>query len=142
MFNDRYLGNNFSVLIAPIELMGNFSRVSGLSTEIECETYREGGNFGTPICLPVGITHQNIVLERGTVTIEPLTIWFETVMLGMHMRYPMIITMYDNQHIPVKIWTVLDVMPVKIDYPELDAMSDSVASTRIELSHGAIIPIL
>lgn len=42
----RHTGGNFKVIIAPIELTGNFSAVSGLNAELECEEYIEGGTFG------------------------------------------------------------------------------------------------
>ena len=41
----RHTGGNFKVIIAPIELTGNFSAVSGLNAELECEEYIEGGTF-------------------------------------------------------------------------------------------------
>ena len=61
---------------------------------------------------------------------------------GSHVRYPMVITMMDNAGKPVKIWTVLDAMPVKIDYGTLDAMSGSVVLTTVELVHGDIVTIM
>ncbi len=140
--DDRHIGSNFSVLIAPIELRGNFSTVSGLGAEIEYEEIHEGGNFTSPIYLPTGMKYSNIVLQRGTVSLEPLSLWFAQVQAGMHMRYPMIITMMDSTRMPVKIWTVMDAMPVKIEYSSLDAMSGSVSITSIELIHGEIITVL
>lgn len=118
----RHTGGNFKVIIAPIELTGNFSAVSGLNAELECEEYIEGGTF-RPVYLPKGLRYGRIVLQRGTATLEPLALWFDTVRAGSHVRYPMVITMMDNAGKPVKIWTVLDAMPVKIDYGTLDAMS-------------------
>ena len=41
----RHTGGNFKVIIAPIELTGNFSAVSGLNAELECDEYIEGGTF-------------------------------------------------------------------------------------------------
>ncbi len=140
--DDRHIGSNFSVLIAPIELRGNFSTVSGLGAEIEYEEIHEGGNFTSPIYLPKGMKYNNIVLQRGTVSLEPLSLWFAQVQAGMHLRYPMIITMMDSTRMPVKIWTVMDAMPVKVEYSSLDAMSGSVSITSIELIHGEIITVL
>lgn len=140
--DNRHTGSNFSVLIAPIELRGNFSSVSGLGAEIEYEILSEGGNFTSPIYLPRGIKYDNIVLQRGTVTLEPLSLWFASVQAGMHIRYPMIVTMMDSTGKPVKIWTVMDAMPVKVDYSALDAMSDRVSITSVELIHGEIVTVL
>jgi len=140
--DNRHIGSNFSVLIAPIELRGNFSAVSGLGAELEYEEIYEGGNFTSPIYLPKGMRYSNIVLQRGTVSLEPLSLWFTQVQTGMHLRYPMIITMMDSTRMPVKIWTVLDAMPVKIEYSSLNALSDSVSITSIELIHGEIITVL
>lgn len=140
--SEKYTGSNFSVLIAPIELRGNFSSVSGLGAEMEYEVYNEGGNFTAPVLLPRGMKYQNIVLERGTMSAEPLSIWFTQLQTGIQTRLPMIITMMDNTGVPVKIWTVLDAMPVKVDYSPMNAMSGSVATTTVEFSHGEIITIL
>lgn len=140
--SEKYTGSNFSVLIAPIELRGNFSSVSGLGAEMEYEVYNEGGNFTAPVLLPRGMKYQNIVLERGTMSAEPLSIWFTQLQTGIQTRLPMIITMMDSTGVPVKIWTVLDAMPVKVDYSPMNAMSGSVATTTVEFSHGEIITIL
>lgn len=140
--DSQHTGSNFTVLIAPIELRGNFSSVSGLGAQLEYDEIAEGGNFTSPIYLPRGMKYDNIVLQRGTASLEPLSLWFTSVQAGMQLRYPMIITMMDSARTPVKIWTVLDAMPVKIDYSTLDAMSDSVSITSIELIHGEIINVL
>lgn len=91
----RHTGGNFKVIIAPIELTGNFSAVSGLNAELECEEYIEGGTF-RPVYLPKGLRYGRIVLQRGTATLEPLALWFDTVRAGSHIRYPMVITMMDS----------------------------------------------
>ena len=41
-----------------------------------------------------------------------------------------------------RITSLLDAMPVKIDYGTLDAMSGSVALTTVELVHGDIVTIM
>ena len=138
----QHTGCNFNVLIAPIELKGNFSQVSGLGARMEFDEYREGGNFTSPIRLPTGMKYDNIVLQRGTMTLEPLAIWFASVQSGVQIRYPMIVTMMDASGKPVKIWTVMDAMPVSVDYSPMNAMSDSVSITTVELTHGEIIPIM
>lgn len=140
--SEKHTGSNFSVLIAPIELRGNFSSVSGLGSEMEYEVFNEGGNFTAPVLLPRGMKYQNIVLERGTMSAEPLSIWFTQLQTGIQTRLPMIITMMDATGTPVKIWTVMDAMPVKVDYSPMNAMSGSVATTTVEFSHGEIITIL
>lgn len=135
------LGINFSVIIAPIELRGNFSMVSGLTQEIEYDVYNEGGNFTDPIMLPKGMKYSNIVLQRGTVSMEPLVKWYETVKSGVYLKYPMLVTMMDDKRRPVKIWTVLDTIPVNVEYTPMNAMGDSIAVTTVELVHGSVIDI-
>lgn len=139
---ERHTGSNFYVFIAPMELRGNFTQVSGLNAEIEYDIYNEGGNFTSPVYMPRSMKYANIVLQRGTVSLEPLTMWFAEVQLGMHCRYPMVITMLNNSRLPVKIWTVMDVMPIKVDWSPMDAMSDQVAVTTIEFIHGPIVAVL
>lgn len=139
---ENHIGSNFNVLIAPMELRGNFSSVSGLGAQMEFEEYSEGGNFNEKIYLPTGMRYENIVLQRGTMTLEPLTTWFSLVQAGTHIKYPMVITMMNAKGLPVKIWTVMDVLPVKVDYSPMNALSDSVAITTIEFIHGPIINVM
>ena len=139
---NRHTGCNFNVIIDYVEILGNFSSVSGLTEEIEYEEYNEGGNYISPIYLPKQVKYSNIVLQRGTVTVDPLINWFTDVRDGIFLRYPMTITMMNESFIPVKIWMVMDAMPVKVEYTPLDAMSNSVFTTTVEFVHGEIIHIL
>lgn len=142
-YKDRYTGMNFTVQIPPIELAGNFSSVSGLGAQMQYEEYREGGNFTSPVYLPTGMKYNNIVLERGTMTLEPLALWYATVQAGSHIRYPMIVTMFDATRKPVKIWMVADAMPINIDYSPMNAMGNgSVAVTTVEFIHGEVVSIM
>lgn len=140
--DNRHIGSNFSVFIKPIELRGNFSSVSGLDAQLEFDEYNEGGNFTSPIYLPKGMRYSNIVLQRGTVSIEPLSVWFSYVQMGIHMRYPMDVIMMNSSGFPVKIWRVMSTMPVKVDYSPLDALSGSISITTIEMVHGEIISVI
>lgn len=133
-----HTGSRFSVTIDDIDMQGNFSSVSGLSAELEFEEYAEGGNFDSPIYLPKGVKYSNIVLQRGTVTDEPLSRWFAAVQSGVFKKYPMTVTMMDSAGKAVRIWTVKDAMPVKVEYSQFDAMSSDVAITTIEMVHGAV----
>lgn len=138
---EKFTGSNFTVHIAPIELIGNFASVSGLNVEMDYEVYTEGGTFH-PVYLTKGLKYDHIVLKRGTAPVEPLVMWFETVRTGMILRFPMVITMLNNSRIPVKMWLVLDTMPIRVEYGDLDAMSGQVALTTVELVHGEILPIM
>lgn len=131
--------NSFSVTVENIELSGNFSAVSGLTEEIVFEEYSEGGNYLSPILLPKGIKHSNIVLKRGTVSKEPLTEWFAQVKSGIHKRYTMTIRLTDSRQNPVKTWTVMEAMPVRIEYSPFDALERNVSLVTVELVHGEII---
>lgn len=134
-------GGNFRVLIPPIEVHGNFASVSGLEAEMACEEYVEGGSFH-PIYLAKELKYSRIVLKRGSATAEPLSYWFDTVRLGINVKYPMIISMMDNSGVAIKVWTVLDTMPVKLDYGTFDAMSGNISLTTVELIHGEILTIM
>lgn len=138
---ERHTGCNFVVSIVPIDVVGNFASVSGLDAQLEYETFYEGGTF-QPVFLAKGLSYSNIVLRRGTVPVEPLVAWFESVRTGVSLRLPVVITMLNQHRIPVKIWTIFDAMPVKIEYGELNAMSGQVMMTTVELAHGEILPVM
>ena len=76
MFKRDPVGSfKFKVIIGP-ELKGNFSKVSGLETEITLEEIYEGGVNTGPHYLPTNMRHSRLVLERGIMNLNPLEIWF------------------------------------------------------------------
>jgi len=134
-----HLNNSFSVY-APMPI-GSFTKISGLETEWEMESYREGGANGGDHYFPRQVKNSNLVFEYGVGLIDPLGLWFSSTKLGMMVRLPLIVTLTNEMKIPVKMWMVLDAMPVKYSAPHFDAMASEVAINRLEFIHSGLISV-
>lgn len=134
------LNHSFSVY-APMPI-GSFTRVSGLEKEWELESYREGGDNGGEHFFPRIIRSSHLVLEYGTGMLDPLARWFDMTTLGMMIKLPLMIMLTSELQIPLKIWMVMDAMPVKYTVPHFDALASEVAISRLEFTHNGFITII
>lgn len=134
------LNNSFSAY-GPMPI-GSFTKISGMETEWELESYHEGGDNGGDHMFPSQIRNSRLVFEYGTGFLDPLTRWFDMIRLGMMIKLPLMIFLNNEQKLPVKMWMLLDAMPVKYSAPNFDAMASEVAITRIEFIHNGLINIL
>lgn len=60
-----------------------FQKVSGMSVEMETETYEEGGVNGHTHELPKQMSYTNLTLERGLTDQEALVDWMEEVKMAV-----------------------------------------------------------
>lgn len=72
---DFFMGYNFVVEIGGV-VVGGFSEVSGLSSDIELEFYEEGGLNGFVYKFFKYIIYLNLVLNWGLVNIDLFYIWY------------------------------------------------------------------
>ncbi|MFC6631821.1 phage tail protein [Microbulbifer taiwanensis] len=140
---DPYLGNNFFVEIDGL-LVGSFSAVSGLQSEVQVTEYCEGGVNEFRHQLPGSVHYPRLVLTRGITEIDTLYAWYARVCEGEFKRRDMTVMMLDRRHVPVVWWNVKAALPVKWRGPDFDASrSTQVAVESLELVHRGIVkPIL
>jgi phage tail-like protein len=65
--------------IAGQAALGGFSECTGLNTEMETETYQEGGNNVNPHKFFKWAKHPNLVLKRGVTFNTDLADWYDSV---------------------------------------------------------------
>lgn len=138
-----FLNNSFSADApgAPLPI-GNFSRISGLEAEWELESYREGGDNSGEHIFPSQIKNSRLVFEYGTGFIDPLLIWFNMTQTGAMLKLPLLVYLYNEAGLPIKLWMVMNALPVKYSAPHLDAMSSEIAITRLEFIHSGLVSVL
>ncbi len=134
---DPYLGFNFLVELDQI-IVGGFSEVSGLQSEIKYDEYREGGVNKFVRKLPKCVEHSNIVLRRGITDSDELWKWYQDVVYGDFKRKLGSIILRDRHGEECKRWDFLRAYPIKWIGPELKADSNSVAIESLELVHEGI----
>jgi phage tail-like protein len=135
--HDPYMAYNFAVEIGGV-VVGGFSEVSGLSSEIDLESYEEGGLNGYVHKFPKHTTYPNLVLSRGLINIDLFYIWYKATSQGLIQLLNGTILLLNNKQIPVMWWTFKKAYPVKWEGPQFNASNDEVAVEKIELVHQGI----
>ncbi|MDQ7096759.1 phage tail protein [Desulfosporosinus sp. PR] len=138
-----FLNNNFSAEIpGGLIPIGSFSKISGIEVEWELESFREGGENNSEYLFPRQIRNSRLIFEYGMGFLDPLFRWFNMTEQGIMLKSPLMIYLKNEHGLPVKLWMVLDAMPVKYSAPQFDALASEVAITRLEFIHGGLINIL
>ena len=135
--HDPYMSYNFAVEISGI-ISGGFSEVSGLSSEIELESYEEGGVNSYVHKFPKHTTYSNLILSRGLINVDLFYTWYLATTQGLIQQLSGTILLLNNQQIPVMWWNFKNAYPVKWEGPGLNAVSEEVAVEKIELVHQGI----
>lgn len=137
-----YQAFNFAVEIEGL-LVGGFTAVSGLESDIEVEEYREGGVNGYVHQLPSRTRHANLVLSHGLTSLSTLWNWYYDTTQGTIQRKNGTIMLLDPQQIPVMWWNFRNALPVRWTGPQFDATSDQIGVESLELAHeGLTKPLL
>lgn len=139
---DPYQGFNFSIEIESL-LVGGFTELSGLESQVETEEYREGGVNHYVHKLPKHSSSPNLVLTHGVTAVSTLWNWYYNVTQGIIQRKSGTIMLMDARSYPVMWWNFFNAYPVKWTGPQFKATSGEVIFESIELVHeGLTKPIL
>lgn len=133
---------NLNGPLQPEELLGGFSDVSGIGTEITIAEYRNGNELPNHVRKVPGVHKvSDVTLKRGIVSSQDLWAWIEDVRLNgvSGQRDAVTITMRDEAGIDVQSWTLRGVVPMKYTGPTLAAKGGGdVAMEELVLSAEAI----
>jgi phage tail-like protein len=105
----------------PNQLLGGFSDVSGLNTEVHISEYRDG-NEATPHVrkMPGSNKVGDVTLKRGVVDSSDLWAWIsDTETTGVLAQRDVVITLRDEAGNPVQSWKLRNVVPMKYTGPTL-----------------------
>ncbi|AXT52363.1 phage tail protein [Aquimarina sp. BL5] len=126
----------------PIDL--RFQKVSGISTDVQLETINEGGENLHAHRMPKKMNYNNLVLERGYVSsnkgrgrlFSPLNVEFNaTFSLFKFNPSNVLVTLFNEEGVPMGGWMFLKAYPVKWSVSDLDAQSNTVAIDTLELAY-------
>ena len=115
-----------------------FQSVSGLSSEIETESYTEGGENRFTHQLPKGVKYPNLVLKRGLIVNSGLITWCRDAMENFSFESrDLIISLYGGpkSSAPLMVWNVVGAYPVKWDVSEFNAEENKLAIETVELKY-------
>ncbi|KWI32626.1 phage tail protein [Burkholderia ubonensis] len=113
-----------------------FQRISGLSRELNVTSHSEGGENVRNNYLADKIDHGSLVLERGVMTVTPLTGIFEHIMRGGELIYAdVVILLLGAYSLPVASWTLSNALPVRWQTGDFDASTSKVLINTLELRY-------
>lgn len=136
--DDPYMAFNFVVEIEGL-LVGGFSEVSGLESEIAVEDYQEGGLNNYVHKLPGPAKYPNLVLIHGLTDIDSLWNWYHEVSRGIIQRKNGTIMLLNRRRAPAMWWNFRQAYPVKWVGPKFNASSATeVAVEQVELVHQGL----
>jgi phage tail-like protein len=134
--NHRFGVYFFAGGLIPNPLDIYFQKVSGLSMTMETDSIGDGGQNLYTQKVPKKISYGNLVLERGVPAISPLGIEFN-VAFSLFKFSPsnVLITVFDENSVPVMSWMFTKAYPVKWSMSDLDASGNSLVIDTMELAY-------
>jgi phage tail-like protein len=135
------LGFRFAVVflvggVLPNPLDIRFQKVSGLSATVETTPLSEGGQNLYTHRLPKRVSYSNLVLSRGFVIGSLLNIEFNVAMsLFKFVPSNVMVTLLNEDGIPLSAWLFLKAYPVKWATSDLDAGQEQLVIDTLELAY-------
>ena len=117
-----------------------FTEVSGLTVETEVIEYREGNlpEFNK-LKMPGMQKFGNITMKRGTFKGDnDFYLWWNTVALNTIERRNLTISLLNESHQPVVVWSVKNAWPTKVQSTDLKGDGNEVAIETIEIAHEGL----
>ena len=113
-----------------------FQSVSGLDVQMETEPYREGGENRFIHQLPVRSNFTNLTLKRGLFVDSKLINWCMDAFNNLEIKpINLIVSLLNENHLPVMTWNIVNAYPVKWSVSELNAERNELAIESIELNY-------
>ncbi len=135
------VGFHFAVVFfmggtAPNPIDMRFKKVSGLTSEIETITYKEGGENLYTHRLPNRVSYNNLLLERGMLVGSPLNIEFNVAMSSLKFSPGnALVALLNDEGLPLAGWLFWKTYPVKWSVSDLAADVNGVVIETMELAY-------
>jgi len=120
-----------------------FKEVSGLNTEMDLETIREGGLNDYEHKLPKQIKHFNLVLKRAILPLSSnLIVWVKKILEGDFSQpvvpRDIVISLLNNEGEPLYTWNCVQAYPVKWSIESFDSEKNSIMIETLEFVYTTI----
>jgi len=113
-----------------------FREVSGLSMELEEETFNEGGENRFSHKLPVRGRYPDLVLKRGLLTSTGVRGWIEDAVQNLIIAPTTLwVTLLNDAHEPLQTYTVTGAWPKKWSVSDFSAETSDVVIETLELAY-------
>jgi phage tail-like protein len=139
MFEYPFTGFHFLVVFEIFPQAPNdfrFQEVSGLSLNVNVDTYREGGENRFVHRLPGRTTYSDLVLKRGMTLVSGVTAWCLDALENFNYKPTnMLISLLNEQHLPVSSWYIANAIPIKYDITGLNAEQGQIVIESMTLRY-------
>lgn len=113
-----------------------FRDVSGLTMELEEQTYNEGGENRFSHKFPVRGRYPDLVLKRGLLVDSGLRSWIIDAVHNLVIRPVTVwVTLLNEQHEPLQTYTVVGAWPKKWVVSDFGAETSEVVIETLELAY-------
>lgn len=113
-----------------------FQEVNGLSTEMQYETVREGGENRFAHQLPVRAQAADLVLKRAILPDSGVYRWARAAFEDFQFEpINLLVSLLNDQHQPLLSWQVVHALPKKWDVGAFNAEQSAVALETLTLSY-------
>ena len=119
-------------------LVGVFTGCTGLTGDIEVETYQEGGLNDYEHKLPGRAKYGNVTLKGGVFNAVYLWEWFHSVAAGKVERRDVSVVMYKQNEEEALRWNLSSAYPVKWQGPDFAAGDTNASVHSVELAHRGV----
>jgi phage tail-like protein len=113
-----------------------FRDVSGMSMEVEEETYNEGGENRFIHKFPVRARYPDLILKRGLLTDSVIRKWCEEAIYNLDIQPTSVwVTLLNEEHEPLQSYTFINAWPKKWSISDLNAESSEIVIESLELAY-------
>ena len=113
-----------------------FQEVAGLTTEVQYETVREGGENRFAHQLPVRAQAGDLVLKRALLPDSGVYRWARAAFDDFQFQpLNLVVSLLNARHQPVLSWQVVHALPKKWDVAAFNAEQNAVALETLTLSY-------
>jgi phage tail-like protein len=113
-----------------------FQEVTGLTSTVNLDTYPEGGENRFVHRLPGRTTYSDLVLKRGMTLISGVTAWcLDCIENFNYQPTNMLISLLNEDHLPVNSWYVTNAIPIKYEVTGLNAEQNQIVIESMTLRY-------
>ncbi len=113
-----------------------FQEVTGLTVDVNLETYNEGGENRFVHRLPGRNKYADLVLKRGMGLVSGLTAWcLDALENYNYSPVNLLVSLLDENHLPVSSWYVVNAIPIKYDLSPFNAEQSQVVIETLTLRY-------
>jgi phage tail-like protein len=118
-----------------------FTEITGLETEIEAITYRDGASPEYhDLQMPGRPKYSDLTMKRGVFPSDnEFFEWMKTQRMHKIERRDITISLLNEEHNPVMIWKVKNAWPSKITSTDLKSDDNGVAIETLVLKHEGLV---